>query len=424
MGEKRTLARHGSIYILATLVARGTPFALMIVYANLLEPVHFGLVGTLVAAVGLLSVFVGLRPNIYVVKHFHQAQGAFAERVGSLYFILAVTFVAALAVMLLASPWLPVPAESALVFALAVTCLAGVRGAHQLPDSILISSGQPVRYAASQAVLAAGLVVLSLPLVYLVRSWEAMALGTAVATALAAVLSSLFVVQVLGRREGTRLFRPNRQYAGEAFAFLFPVSFHVIGFTAVTSVDRLILMDLKGAEMVGAYTAAYTLAMVVGVGHEALLKVWNPYFFRRVAADGVRLQRMLGPQSLYAVVSIVTAVAYGLAAQWGFGAIFPDVYGYAAAIVPVICLAYGLEGARKVFCGQLYVFSRTKTLAAISLAAAVLNIALNILWIPEHGVAGAAWATLAAFAVMTTAVVAVSVYLSWAAEGLAAERVA
>lgn len=424
MGERRTLARHGSIYILATLVARGTPFALMIVYANILEPEQYGLVGALVAAVGLLSVFVGLRPNIYVVKHYHQAQGSFAERVGSLYFILGATFLLALAVILLASPLLPVPAESAIAFALAVTCLAGVRGAHQLPDSILVSSGQPVRYAVSQAVLAAGLVVLSLPLVYLFRSWQAMALGTAVATALAAVLSSLFVVHVLGRREGTRLFRPNRQYAGEAFAFLFPVSFHVIGFTAVASIDRLILMDMKGAETVGAYTAAYTLAMAIGVGHEALLKVWNPYFFRKVAADGVRLQRMLGPQSLYALVSIVTAVAYGFVAQWAFGAVFPRVYGYAAAIVPVICLAYGFEGARKVFCGQLYVFSRTKTLAAISLAAAVLNIVLNVLWIPDYGVAGAAWATLAAFAVMTIAVVIVSVHLSWAAEGLSAERAA
>lgn len=424
MGEKRTLAHHGSIYVLAMLVTRGTSFTLMIVYANILQPEQYGLVGTLLATVGLLVVFVGLRPDIYVIKHYHQAQESFHGRMGSLYFILVTTFLVILAVMLLATPFLPVSAESAIVFVLAATCLAGVRAAHQLPDSILVSGGQPIRFAASQAVLATGLVALSLPLVYFFRSWQAMALGTAVATVLAAVVSSLLAAGVLGRRNCIRMFRPNREYAGEAFSFLFPLSFHVIGFMSVTAIDRLILLDFKGPEMVGAYTAAYTLAMIVGVGHDALLKAWNPFFFRKVMAEGVRLQRMLGPQSLYAFLSIVMAVMYGYMAQWAFDAVFPAVYGYAAAIVPVICLAYGLEGARKVFCGQLYVYSRTKTLAAISISSAILNILLNILWIPEYGVAGAAYATLAAFVVMTMTVVIVSVYLSCVANGLSEKRVA
>lgn len=412
MSERRALARDGLIYVGSTLLSRGTPFVLMIVYAHLLSAEQYGFIGTLLAAVGLLSVYVGLRPDTYVVTHYHRAGDQFGHRVGALYLILAVTFLVGLAAMLLAHPWLPVPAEQALVFAVAVACLAGVRGVQLIPDSILMASGRPLHYAAGQATLAGGMVVLSLPLVYFLRSWHAVAMGNALALALAALVSSVLMARVIAVPDGTSPFRPRRHYAGEAFGFLFPLTFHIIGFVSVNAIDRLLLMGLKGPETVGAYTAAYTLGMVVGVGHDALTKVWNPYFFRKINAEGVRLARMLGPQSLYALLSLLSALVYGLLAQAAFGLVFPETFAHAAAIVPIICVAYGLEGARKIFCGQLYACSRTKTLAVISLVSAFVNIALNLLWIPDHGITGAAYATLVSFALMTVAVVAFSVYLS------------
>jgi len=48
------------------------------------------------------------------------------------------------------------------------------------------------------------------------------------------------------------------------------------------------------------------------------------------------------------------------------------------------------------------IFYKKKTFAmpAITLCAAALNIGLNLLWIPAHGMMGAAYATVVAFAVL------------------------
>lgn len=412
MGEGRTLARDGLIYVGATLAAKGTPFILLIVYAHILSPADYGLVGTVMATVTIASVYVGLRPDIYVVKHYHQVPGELGDRITALYQILVFTLLIVLAVLLLGIPWLPISGLSGVVFAFAVAGLAGARGAQLIPESVLMSGGRSGLYALSQVVMAVGFVAVTLPLAYAFRSWESVAFGNLVTWLVGAFVATLLAWRQFGARDPATYVRVKRKQIGEAVGFLFPLTFHVIGFTSVNAIDRLILLDMKGAETVGAYTAAYTLGLVLGTGHEALLKAWNPYFFRRVNAAGVHLRAMLGVQSAYAAASVLSAIIYGLLARYAFDFLFPPEYAHAAAIVPVICLAYGLEGARKVFCGQLYVFSRTKTLAAISLLAAVINIVLNLAWIPTLGIAGAAYATLAAFALMTGAVVALSIYLS------------
>ncbi|MDN3517822.1 oligosaccharide flippase family protein [Aquisalimonas lutea] len=418
MSEARTLGVNGLIYLAATLVARGVPFILMVVYANVLPPDEYGLVGTIMVTVGIVSVYVGLRPDIYVIKHYHQDEGAFGDHIAALYQILATTFLVIIALLVLGHALLPVPREVALGFAAAVAVLSLGRGLQLIPDSLLMSSGRSLQYAISQLVLAVGYLAVSLPLVYWLRSWEAMAVGNFVVWCAGAGVSTALAAGLFGFHGLRSLARLRPQRLREAFGFLFPLTFHVIGFALVNAIDRFILMDMQGVAAVGAYTAAYTLGLVLGVAHDALLKAWNPYFFRRVTSEGVSLRRMLAPQSLYALASVVSALVYGYAASHAFEFMYPAAYANAAAVVPVVCLAYGLEGVRKIFCGQLYVFSRMKTLASMSLLAALANIVLNVLWIPQFGIMGAAYATLAAFAFMATAVIFFSIYLSHAAARL------
>jgi O-antigen/teichoic acid export membrane protein len=78
-------------------------------------------------------------------------------------------------------------------------------------------------------------------------------------------------------------------------------------------------------------------------------------------------------------------------------------FGPAEPVIPIVAAAY-------VFCGIAYcartgtfVTGKTGTLAALSIATALLNLGLNWALIPIAGMMGAAWATLVSFGALAAA---------------------
>ena len=78
--------------------------------------------------------------------------------------------------------------------------------------------------------------------------------------------------------------------------------------------------------------------------------------------------------------------------------IAPPEYAGAADIVPIVCLAYLLFSLHDHFKVPALLASRTIALLPAVTMAAVANVALNFLLVPWLGAAGAAWASVATFA--------------------------
>ena len=79
-------------------------------------------------------------------------------------------------------------------------------------------------------------------------------------------------------------------------------------------------------------------------------------------------------------------------------------YLAAMEFIPMIVLAYTVLGMYRVIAGYLYHSNRTMILAAITTAAAIVNIIMNYILIPLNGTIGAAQATLIAFVILFIAV--------------------
>ncbi len=78
-----------------------------------------------------------------------------------------------------------------------------------------------------------------------------------------------------------------------------------------------------------------------------------------------------------------------------------DEYEHAYRVVPLVGGAYLFWAVyRATIETSFFVAKRTAPLTWFNLAALLVNVGLNTLWIPEHGMIGAAWATLIAFAVL------------------------
>jgi len=94
----------------------------------------------------------------------------------------------------------------------------------------------------------------------------------------------------------------------------------------------------------------------------------------------------------------------------------PDIihamrWGEAAQVVPWIVASYVFWGVQAVTNVGVSLKKKTHHLAIVTVAAAALNLLLNRLLIPDHGVTGAAAATLISYALLGVASTAVSLRL-------------
>ena len=202
------------------------------------------------------------------------------------------------------------------------------------------------------------------------------------------------------RRVG--LARPRAAALREAMAFSVPTMPAVLAREMMDKADRFILGALMGAASVGVYSAAYSLAGV-------LLQFVHPIrltLLPRMGAMWDRGEHDRAAETLRRVFRYFAAVA------------IPSVVGLAVVGAPVLRLLAGDRIAREggpvvwiaavgvmlfgltMIVNQLFFAGRwTWALPVVFGTGAVLNVGLNFLLIPAYGLVGAAWSTVAAYAV-------------------------
>jgi len=78
----------------------------------------------------------------------------------------------------------------------------------------------------------------------------------------------------------------------------------------------------------------------------------------------------------------------------------PPSYASAAGVVPLLVLAYGLQGVYYLMVTGMGVTKRTVPMAWIAAAGAVVNVGVNLVLIPAFGMKGAAASTVLAYCVL------------------------
>lgn len=222
-------------------------------------------------------------------------------------------------------------------------------------------------------------------------------------TAEAFVLGRL-VAQLLAVAVGLSLTRLRSLRSGDlplvrgALVFGLPLVPAMLGSFVLGAADRFLLQEELGQAAVAQYSVAYNIAALPMLLLSVLNSVWLPRFFAAgsgvdgdavVTASRDALYRLLAP------VMVGLSVASPLLLRvWAPAEFRPDDLLLVTAVVVVSAVPYtaGLSATR-----TLLAASRTRTVAGAAVVASVLNIGLNLWWIPVFGILGAALATAAAY---------------------------
>jgi O-antigen/teichoic acid export membrane protein len=162
--------------------------------------------------------------------------------------------------------------------------------------------------------------------------------------------------------------------------------------------DRIIVQRELGAAEVGRYQVAYTVGYVVVLLLSFTSSAWTPRFAElRDPEHRWRLSTQSRDSLYRLLVPVILGITLG--APIALRIVAPPSYGQEGLLVVVFLVALSaFPVAASGASGRVLITARRgKTLALIAGTAAVLNVVLNLAFVPWMGIAGAALATVLSF---------------------------
>jgi O-antigen/teichoic acid export membrane protein len=189
----------------------------------------------------------------------------------------------------------------------------------------------------------------------------------------------------------------NREYWTYGLRFSIPIIFHSLSVVILAQSDRTMITWLKGSSETGIYSLIYNFSMIATVISTTLENVWIPWFTDKMQKnDKKSINMAAGPY-----LGFMTIMCCGLmmVSPEVLTILAPESYWSGKYMIPPIVLASLLMFLASVCIDLEYYKKTTKHIASNTMVAAVINIGLNLVFIPKYGAIAAAYATVVSYLV-------------------------
>jgi O-antigen/teichoic acid export membrane protein len=186
----------------------------------------------------------------------------------------------------------------------------------------------------------------------------------------------------------------NSQYNKFCLTLTLPLIFHGVGNLVFSQTDRIMLQKMIDEETLGIYSVSFALCSILTIIYGALNTAWLPFYYdwkknKQKNEIAIHSKRYI---KFFALITI----GFILLAYDVFKIMAPPEYNSGMRVIPFFVCAH--------FFNFLYLFpvnfeffhEKTKLIPIGTLGAAVINLVVNFLLIPNCGILGAAIGTLVA----------------------------
>lgn len=387
----RAFIKDSAIYTVSIILSRGISILLVPIYTRVFSPADYGVIDILAVVANLVNLTIALEVSQAVARFFVEMKTVEEKRAyvsTALWFTVIVNVIFVIVAQYYCNtigPWVLGASYNETLFRVAVLSIAA-SGIFYLFQNQLRWQLQSFHYAITSVITLLVSVSITLALIFGAK------LG----------LISVFYGQLAGNAVGAAF---SYSFARESYGLIFnkgslknmlafsaPLVPSSIGVFVAVYIDRIAIKELMTMADVGLYGIAYRISSLVGLlmtGAQSSLTplVYNQYEQSDTPAEIARIFRyfLWGAFLFFLGLSLFSRELLVIFTT-------PQFYG-AYIIVPILVPAVMLAGMY-VFAPGLAIAKKTKSIAAISISAAVLNTVLNFTLIPYLGIRGAALATL------------------------------
>lgn len=205
-----------------------------------------------------------------------------------------------------------------------------------------------------------------------------------------------FIIQM---KRGKQFY--SRKYWKHALMFNLPLVPHYLSQTVLNSADRIMIKNMVGSSEAGIYSLAYSISQIMLLFNTALSHTLSPWIYQKIKDNRVEdISRVA-----YLAMGLIAVVNLALitVAPEVVMAFAPPSYHEAIWVIPPVAMSVLFVFSYDLFAKFEFYFEKTKYIMVASMTGAILNVALNYVFIKRYGYCAAAYTTLFCFMVYVVA---------------------
>ena len=386
---KNNNTKAGVFYLVGNLFNNAISFLTIPVFTRMLSTDEYGIYTTYSSWVSILAVIVGLSLGNTIRTAYVDYKDKLDEYISSVTTLSLMSMAVILVTGLLAG----YISDGNIVLILFCVIQAFLSN---LTSTYAIKYMMELNYIKRTLLLAlpnaVGMVV-SLPVIYFMRQNRYMG-RILVQVIVYLIIGGIVLVHIYKKGK----MRPCIQYWKYAVPLAIPMIFHGISVNLLS--DRIMITYFKNASETGVYGLIYSMSMLAGVITSAMENVWIPWFTNKLMAG----EREIINQRVKSYIGFTTLLLCG------FMLVVPEVlmlmsteeYWDGKWMLPPLVVAYFFIFLASISIQAEYFYKKTKYIAVNTLTAGIINITLNLVWVPKYGALAAAYTTLLSYIVSFT----------------------
>jgi O-antigen/teichoic acid export membrane protein len=173
-------------------------------------------------------------------------------------------------------------------------------------------------------------------------------------------------------------------------------------FWVFSCIDRWMLASMIGADEVGVYSAASRISNVGSFLSLAFGMAWSPYAVK-LKSEFPTQYKYIYAEMLVLLLVVMLLVGGGIAMFSGelLAMLLPVEFAGAATPLAILGLCVVVQASQQITAAGISLSSKPHLFVYLTWIAAGVNALLNLIFIPNLGATGAAWATLVSHLVLT-----------------------
>lgn len=397
-GSFRSIAKHSAIYTAAGFLNKGIGFLMIPLYTHYLTPADYGIIEVLALVLEVISMLIGVRILSAETRYYHYYDDYKDKRevfTTTLIFTVSISVAAAL-LLAAGAPLLARFALGSESFAphvlLIILCLA-IQNIYLVGENDLIVRKKSLFYSG----MSTGLMTLGLTLNILLLSVYKMGVWAILFSMLVVKIVNLAVIPVTLRGDPLRFswskLKPMIRYG-------LPLVPAALAMFSIHYSDRLFIQKYCSLTEVGIYSLGYKFGMMISMLIATpFQRAWQTHSFE-IAKNHDAKSIYSRVFTYFTCLLVLAALGVSVFIDDAITVLSPDSYAGAAALVPILVLAYVFMGMSNFVTLGILLSFQTQKIGLYQVPLALVNVLLNIALIQSFGMMGAAYSTLITFALM------------------------
>ena len=189
-----------------------------------------------------------------------------------------------------------------------------------------------------------------------------------------------------------------KEYIRFALPIAIPLVIHTLANVVLSACDRVMIKRICGEVDTAYYSVAYSCSMVVAILWQAVNQAWSPWCFEKMHNEKEGdILRVAKPIMLLFTGLVFIVILLGPELLYLMGG---EKYAEAQYVLPPVMLGYVAQMMYTLYVNIEYFMKKQKQIMIGTLIAAVINVVLNLIFIPIFGYIAAAYTTLVGYVCM------------------------